>query len=269
MKVAFQTLACPDWNWEQVVSEAHRLGYDGIEIRGIDGEMYLTKARPFLPEHIEETKAQLKEKGLEICCLDTSCAFHAVDRFEQAIVEGKDSIDLAARLGVPYIRVFGDKILDSEPKEEVIARVAHGLEELGRYAEGKGVMVLLETHGDFNSHEIIISVFKQTKSEAVGLLWDFEHPFMHGEAAADTYNHLSSYIQHTHVKDAKNVNGEKQLCLIGDGEVPVPEIVSMLKQGGYTGWLSLEYEKKWVPTLEEPEVSLPAYISYIKKILAQ
>lgn len=267
MKIAFQTLACPEWSWEQVLSEAQRMGYDGIELRGVEGEMYLPKARPFLPEHIEQSRAQLREKGLEICCLDTSCAFHAEERYSQAIQEGKDTIDLAVQLGVPYIRVFGDKIPDESQKEAILRRVAEGLTTLGNYAEGKGVTVLLETHGDFNQHELLSAVFEQTNSAAVGLLWDFEHPYMHGEAPEDTYIHLAPYIKHTHVKDAKRVGDQKQLCLIGEGEVPVRDIVKLLRDGGYTGWLSLEFEKKWKPELEEPEVSLPAYMSFIQAAL--
>ncbi|TVY10211.1 sugar phosphate isomerase/epimerase family protein [Paenibacillus cremeus] len=267
MKVAFQTLACPNWTWETIVQEAHRLGYDGIEIRGIEGEMYLPKARPFLPENVDRTMAQLQEHGLEICCLDTGCSFHAEDKFESAIKEGRETIDLAVKLGVPYIRVFGDKLPDPERKEATVAQVADGLEQLGRYAEGKGVTVLLETHGDFNRHDLISEVLGRTSSPAIGVLWDFEHPYMHGESVQDTYDHLARHIKHTHVKDARNVDGVKQLCLIGDGEVPMADIVRILQERGYTGWLSLEYEKKWVPTLEEPEVSLPAYIQYITNLL--
>jgi sugar phosphate isomerase/epimerase len=267
MKIAYQTLACPGWSWDKVVAEAKRLGYDGIEIRGIEGEMYLPKARPFLPEQIEQTKAQLKENGLEICCLDTSCSFHAPEKFEAAIQEGKDTIELAGKLGVRYIRVFGDKIPDPEKKEEVVAAVARGLQMLGGYAEQHGAEVLLETHGDFNRYDVLLDVFEKVSSPAVGMLWDFEHPYMHGEEPQTTFNQLAPYIRHTHVKDARNENGEKVLCMIGEGEVPVPEIVHILQHGGYDGWLSLEFEKQWKPYLEEPEVSLPAFITYMRNVL--
>lgn len=48
MKIAFTTLSCPNWSWEHILNETTRLKYDGIEIRGIEGEMFLPKARPFL-----------------------------------------------------------------------------------------------------------------------------------------------------------------------------------------------------------------------------
>ncbi|SFK99147.1 Sugar phosphate isomerase/epimerase [Paenibacillus sp. 1_12] len=267
MKIAFQTLASPNWSWEETLNAASQLGYDGIELRGVEGEMYLSRARPFLPEHIEQTQLDLKQKGLEICCLDTSCSFHNEEKYRAAIQEGKDCIDLAIKLQSPYIRVFGDIIPEASSEAEIIQQISAGLTELGRHAEGTGVTVLLETHGDINNHRIIKEIMERTDSSSVGVLWDFEHPYLHGEEPEITYSELAPFIKHTHVKDAiKSVDGKK-LCLIGDGDVPVPRIVSILKENGYDGWLSLEYEKKWAPYLEEPEVSLPAYISYIKKLV--
>jgi sugar phosphate isomerase/epimerase len=36
----------------------------------------------------------------------------------------------------------------------------------------------------------------------------------------------------------------------------VEEMVRLLPQAGYDGWLSLEFEKKWHPELAPPEVAL-------------
>jgi len=264
MKIAFQTLACPDWEWEKILDEAGRLGYDGLELRGINGQMFLPDATPFLPENIEFTIADLKSRGLEICCLDSSTAYHNAEKLASALQEGRAYIDLAQKLGVPYIRTFGDFLPAEEKTEVVLERIAQGLNELGNYAADKGVTVLLETHGDINNASVIKAIFAQVESKAVGLLWDFEHPYLHGEEPETTYAELSSYLKHTHVKDARRTADGKELCLIGEGDVPVAHIIKLLKNNGYDGWLSLEFEKKWAPYLEEPEVSLPAFLSFVK-----
>ncbi len=36
--LAFTTLACPDWSWEQTVQKAVEYGYQGLELRGVEGE---------------------------------------------------------------------------------------------------------------------------------------------------------------------------------------------------------------------------------------
>jgi len=35
--LAFTTLACPDWSWEQAVQRAVEYGYQGLELRGVEG----------------------------------------------------------------------------------------------------------------------------------------------------------------------------------------------------------------------------------------
>lgn len=267
MKISFTTLSCPEWSWEQILEQAAALGYDGIEIRGVEGEMFLPKARPFLDENIQNTLHQLKTAGLEICCLDTSCSFHDVKSFDAAIKEGIDTIDLASRLGVPFIRVFGNNIPETEEKEEVIHRVAGGVEQLGEYAEKKNVTVLLETHGDFSASDQILFVMDRVKSAATGILWDINHPYKaFGEPIQDTYNKLKRYIKHTHIKDSKGMGANAPLCLAGAGDLPIEEAVELLRGDNFTGWFSLEWEKRWHPEIEEPEVALPAFIDYVKKL---
>ena len=39
MKLAFTTLACPNWSLEQAVAAARQYGYEGLELRLLDGEL--------------------------------------------------------------------------------------------------------------------------------------------------------------------------------------------------------------------------------------
>jgi sugar phosphate isomerase/epimerase len=268
MKISFTTLACPEWSWEKVLTEASRLGYDGIELRIVDGEMNLPKAKPFLPENINKTLQTIKQSGLEICCIDTSCAFHDANRFDAVIEEGKASIDLAAAVNARYIRVFGDAIPDPTKESETIEQVAKGLDILGSYAEGRGIQVLIEAHGDFSVSDRLLALLEQTRSKAVGVLWDVDNTYRTGgENMRDTFNKLRDYIKHTHFKDSLGTGKEVNIALPGEGDLPMEEALRSLKSAGYNGWISFEWEKKWHPTIEEPEVALPCFISHIKELI--
>ncbi|HEY5561689.1 MAG TPA: sugar phosphate isomerase/epimerase family protein [Clostridiaceae bacterium] len=268
MKISFSTLSCPDWSWNKVLDEAVRLGFEGIEVRGADGEMYLPKAIPFLPENINRTKEQLKLKGLEITDLGSSCSFHEAENFQANIIEGKEYIDLAAVLGVPYIRVFGNNVPDSAKAQETLDRIASGLKELSLYGEGKNVMVLVETHGDFPELNYMIPVLEKVNSPYLGVLWDIEHTYKrYGEDIEEFFNKTKAYIKHVHVKDTKKGKDGFHICMIGEGDVNIKKDIDLLKEYGYKGYLSLEWEKKWVPSLEEPEVVMPIYVEFIKKLL--
>ena len=49
--------------------------------------------------------------------------------------------------------------------------------------------------------------------------------------------------------------------MVGHGVVPVPECVKVLKDSGYDGWLSLEFEG-----MEENLDALKAAYNYMKRI---
>src|SRR6266446_9108209 len=96
--LAFTTLACPDWSWEQIVQKAVEYGYQGVELRGVEGEMDLTKAAPFTGTRLPATKRELKERGLAIPCLDTSCRFDHAAEIANNISDVKRYIDRADEL---------------------------------------------------------------------------------------------------------------------------------------------------------------------------
>ena len=61
-------------------------------------------------------------------------------------------------------------------EEAAIGKVACGMQSLGEYAEGKRVMVLQETHGNFAESRMLLKVFDHVKSPAAGVLWDIANP---------------------------------------------------------------------------------------------
>jgi sugar phosphate isomerase/epimerase len=71
------------------------------------------------------------------------------------------------------------------------------------------------------------------------------------------------------VKDALRIGPTEkdwQLKLLGEGEVPVREQLQLLQQNGYSGYASVEWEKKWHPEFPEPEVALPQHIRWLKAL---
>ncbi len=269
--LAFSTLACPDWLWAQIVQKAVEYGYQGIELRGVEGEMDLTKAAPFTGSRMAATKRELRERGLAIPCLDTSCHFDQLDALQKNIDEGKRHIDLAVTLEASCIRVFGDRIADSQSREKILAQVAEGLLALAQYAEGTGVSVLLESHGDFAQTQNLLAVMEAVRHPQVGVLWDVHHPYrFFAEPLADTYQKLKRYIQHVHLKDSvTDEGGEVRYCLQGQGVIPLGEVLQLLRDGGYAGWIAFEWEKRWHPEIEEPEVALPDFVRVLRAAESQ
>ena len=45
-------------------------------------------------------------------------------------------------------------------------------------------------------------------------------------------------------------------------------MLALLVQGGYDGWINLEWEKRWFPSLADPEVAFPQYAQTLRQYLA-
>ena len=264
MKTCFSTLSCPDWSWNRVVDEAALLGFDGIEPRVVDGGLDLVHAAPFQPDRIEETKRRLVELDLAIPCLGSGVAFHDITRYDAALEEGLGCITLAQRLGAPYVRVFGDRLPTGAERAETLERIARGIRTLCRACEGTGVTILQETHGDFSHADPLMEVAARVDDPHYGILWDIEHTFhAHGEDLSGFLAGSWPLVRHVHIKDSRTVDGATRPCLTGTGDVPVRSILSLLRRLGYNDFLSLEWEKKWHPEIEEPDIALPDYLAFL------
>jgi sugar phosphate isomerase/epimerase len=268
--IAFSTLGCPAWSWKKILEQADQLGYGAIELRGIAGEMDLPKVPELSGSRLTETRRDLAALGLAVSDLGASARMHEKDPVtrEQQLDEGRRFIDLAHSLGVKYVRMFGDKILEGEPREDLMKRVVEGFQQMASYAKPSGITVLIESHGDFTHSKDLNEVLTRVGSDAFALLWDAHHTFVSGnEQPTETVAKLGSWIRHTHLKDSKPAGGDRRYVLTGTGEVPVKAQVKALADMGYKGFYCFEWEKKWHPEIEEPEVAFPHYARTMKEYL--
>ena len=271
MKYAFTTLACPAWSIEQVVEAATTLGYDGVELRLLDGAVIDPGADR---AKVEQAVARCRAAGVEVCALDSSCTFNHADpgARQREISDLLRWIDLAEDLRVPLVRVFGGHArpgLAPEPPEVVNDWVAEALARAAPTAEQAGVTVVLETHDAFSSARRVAAVLDRVDSPRVAALWDSHHPYRVGETTQDVIEALGPRIAHVHVKDARRTTpggSDWQLVLLGEGEVPVREQLQALDRHGYTGYVSVEWEKKWHPEIAEPEIALPQHIRWLRSV---
>jgi sugar phosphate isomerase/epimerase len=270
--IAFSTLGCPAWSWKSILETADRLGYAGIELRGVAGEMDLTKVPELQGTRLAETKKDLAAVGVVVSDLGASSRMHEKDPATRAsqLDEGRRFIDLAHAMDVKYVRMFGDKLPEGEPKEEVMKRVVDGFQQLAAYAKPAGVTVLIESHGDFTHSADLENILTRVDSPQFALLWDAHHSFAAAkEQPADSYAKIGKWIRHTHLKDSKPEGADRRYVLVGAGDVPVKEQVKVLASHGYKGFYCFEWEKKWHPEIEEPEVAFPQYAKVVGGYLAE
>ena len=267
LPIGFSTLGCPSWSWIKILDFAQQNGFAAVELRGLQGTMDLPSRPEFADVQIEQSKKEVSARGLRISCVSSSAEMHDTGaEYEKQLADARRFIDLASRLGAPYVRVFGNKLVG--PRIAAVEHTAASLRELGDYAAPKNVIVLLESHGDFTSSAILKDILEKAASPHVALLWDAHNTFVDGkEDPAVTVKELGKYIRHTHLKDSRTENGQDHYVLTGRGGVPVKRQVELLVSSGYTGYYSFEWEKVWHPEIEEPEVAIADYARVMTQYL--
>jgi sugar phosphate isomerase/epimerase len=265
-KISFSTLGCPDWRVQQIVEMAVHAGYDGIELRFVEGEASLWKLAAFQSEALRETCARFEDAELAISCVDTSCRFDSPDANERArwMDEGVRMAELAAELRAPGIRVFGDKIQPGVEREATRGWIHDAINGVSEKISTLGVEVWLETHGDFSRQEEMLATVPLL--HGVGVVWDPASAFVEcGERPLQNGKQLAALIRHVHIKDLRGDRTKFIPVLTGEGEFPLAELCVAVKTINYVGFLSFEWEKKWHPEIESPEIALPHFARWFRE----
>jgi sugar phosphate isomerase/epimerase len=254
--LAYSTLACPGWSLERCIEAARAHGYDGLELRLVDGELI----DPAMPDE-ERTRIGrvLAGSGLGLVALDSSVRLTDPAPPAETAAAIRAFLELAVAWGAPLVRVFGGSG-DVGRVPEVLGLVAPDAERLG-------VAVGLETHDSLSDAAAVAEALRGVPSRSVGVVWDVLHTHRMGNTPEDVVRLVGDRVVDIHAKDARRKpDGQDgwDLVLLGEGEVPVRGCLAALGSIGYRGWVVAEWEKRWHPEIEEPEVALPQHARLLR-----
>lgn len=268
MKLAFSTLGCPKWDLATIITKAREYDYDGVDFRCCADVMDLWTL-PEFSTHLDDTAKRIRDAGLEVPCLSTSAHLLSADEASRAkkFANLEGFLRIGAALGSDMVRVFAGRN-HGRPYEKAVADAAATLNDMARLAAPYGITIAVETHDDWIATNKLAAVLDAAIESNIGALWDINHPFcMAGENPEQSWANFGRHVIYTHIKDSRmGADGKRQHCLVGEGDVPVAEIVALLRREGYEGWLTYEWEKKWAPEIAEPEVAFPHYVRYMRPL---
>ena len=238
--------------------------------------MDLPKVPEFIGARLADAKKDLAALGLHVSDLGASSRMHEKDPKvrEAQFDEGRRFIDLAQAMGVKYVRMFGDKIPEGESKDEVMKRVIEGFRKMAEYGKPGGVTVLIESHGDFTKSPDIEHILTAVNVPNFQLLWDAHHSYVAGgEKQPGRHLREDRQVGAAHAPEGLGRPAPPpspkiaKYVLLGTGDVPVKEQVKVMAAAGYKGLYCFEWEKKWHPEIEEPEVAFPDYAKKMAEYL--
>ncbi len=263
IKLSFSINGWKDYSWDEFVTLAKENYFKGIELHSVLGSELTEKNGPFHKYNSAATMRKLRDDGISVPCFDISADISS-DDIANNIEHIKECIDFAFGINVPYIRVYA-----SGKSEKATDNVIECLRGFVDYAESKNVTVLIETCGMFSDTAKLRDILMTFACDSVAALWDVYHTYCEqGEETDVTITNLGAFVKHVHIKDSRVIDGERQYCLIGEGELPVENVISALSSVNYSGFISLEWNPVWMEDFTEIDVIFSHFSQYMQKFQA-
>ena len=255
MKLSFSTRGWGDLSWEQLLDAALDMKFTGIEVYNLWKFPELTdRGGPFHKHKIAATLRQLRDLKITIPCLDTSLDLS--DKATDASIAG-NMVSLAHDLKIPYVVCWASRA------GEGLDTLKANLEALLVMAEELGVCLLIKTSGIFADTAYLRTFLESYASDWLGALWDMHHPYRDFDESADTtIKNLGTYVKHVHLRDSDD---KDTYNLIGEGNMPVGDMMRALSSINYDGFISLEWKPEWMEDLQDREIIFPHFVNYMSR----
>ena len=256
MNLSFSTRGWGDLGWEELLDAALDMKFTGIEVYNLFKFPNLTdRGGPFHCHKIAATVRQLRDLKLTIPCLDTSMDLSDSTCDAEVIA---DMMRMAHELQVPYVVAWA-----SHGDEDGERMIRNNMDRLLRVAEEMDVCLLIKTSGIYADTARLRSLLESYASDYTGALWDMHHPYRDFDESADTtIKNLGTYVRHVHLRDSDDKNTYN---LIGEGNLPVADMMRALSSINYDGFISLEWKPEWMEDIQDREIIFPHFVNYMSR----
>ena len=270
---------CGQMTYFSAMDKTKELGIDAIEFsigkfpEGEDPKEYAVKLRDYAAKI-----------GLPIASYTIGANFLCPDPAAE-VERIKGQVDIAAILGAPVMRhdvawKFYDGYVGLKTFDTVLPGLADCIRQVAEYAQSKGVRTCSENHGFFaQDSDRMIRLMEAVNHPNYRLLCDIGNFTCVDEDCAKAVGKVLPIIAHVHVKDMfirsgllpnpgrgwfKTRAGNYLRCtILGHGDVPVVQCLSLIKASGYEGYVSLEFEG-----IEDTLLGIEIGMENLKKYIA-
>ncbi len=241
----------------QLIPLAAEMGFQAIEFAEIHPAEGMDKAEYAAFLHNEAEKA-----GIEIAAY---CIGADLLRDTDAEIERlKGEVDIAAALGVHVMRHdasggYGRDYRGQRGFANALPTLVRGYKAVTEYAREKGIRTCIENHGFFCQDSARVeAIINGVADENFGALVDIGNFMCADEDPAVAVGNLAPYAFHVHCKDFHFKKGTEFIpgegffgtrggnflrgAIIGHGAVPVAQCIRILKNAGYNGYYTVEFE---------------------------
>lgn len=242
-----------------IMKIAKEMGFDGIEFTDLSVPEGMTEA-----EYAKQIKAESERLDLPVIIYTISADFLSEKGLDAEVERVCRKVDIAKLLGAKKLRHdaawrIPDSINAFTGFEQILPTLVEGCRRVTEYAKTQGIETMIENHGflcqdSVRNEKIITGV----ANENFGALIDIGNFSCADEENNKAVGVMAPYAKHIHAKDffIRRDNGFNpgrgffrsrggnylRGTIIGQGDVPVIQCLRLIKESGYDGYVSVEFE---------------------------
>jgi len=273
------------YSFNKLLNDAIRKRGPGITLDGVldfaakckfdafDPTGYFFPGYPAVPpdSYVDGLKKHAADLGIALSGTGVRNNFTTADKAvrAQGVTHIKEWVEVAARLGVPVIRVFADtqmraqnwqSVSNNASRSDVQAWIAEALHECAEQGKKFKVKIGVQNHGDFlATGEQQLALIQAVGSEWCGPIVDTGY-----YKTPDPYVDIALVAPHA-------VNWQVKQSVFGeDSEVPTDliRLLKIVRQSGYKGYLPIEtLSPQGKPY--DPFTVVPAFLAQLREAIAK
>ena len=262
-----------------VIKKAKEMGFDVIEFSGLkvtEGQSKETFAK--------RIREECERVGIEMGNYTIGADFinGSGGNFDVEVERVKEEVKIAKMLGSSGMRhdaTRGFPVGYSGPKgfDNALPILIRGCKSVTEFAQSMGIRTMVENHGYFcQDSERVEKLVNGVNSTNFGILVDIGNFLCVDEDPAVAVGRMAPYAFHVHIKDFHLKSGcypnpgtgwfksragnYLRGAIIGHGVVPVVQCIKILREKGYDGTFSIEFEG-----MEDPITGISVGLENLKK----
>ncbi len=236
-------LCCTSYSMRDYISKGKMDFFDyidfGRDLKWDAVELHYRHFPDMERDYLKKLKHHAVKAGVELGIVSGANSFTLPDpkEREDSVMGLIKAIEMAEYLGCPQVRAFGGSVPEGVSKDKAFQWCVDSFKEVMPVAEDKGVVVGLENHGGVTmTSSDVIAILDAVDSDWLGVNMDTNN-----FPKEDRYSHMKNVIDRIVQIHAKILEIDEER---GDLTIDYDRVLSMARDAGFNGFVSIEYEGK-------------------------
>ncbi len=262
-----------------LIKKAKEMGFDAIEFTDLNPHNGMSEL-----EYAALLKEESEKVGLAIANYTIGADFLNCENLDDEIERVKRKVDVAKALGAKGMRHditggYRDERKAYSSFDSVLPILAQSCKKITEYAKPLGIATMVENHGQFaQDSDRVEKLMGAVNDPNFGWLVDIGNFLCADDSPIVAVGKAANYAKHVHLKDFHIKSGSEfnpgnyffttrggnylRGAILAQGNVACYQCVKIIKNSGYDGYLSIEFEG-----IEDNISALETGLSNLKKII--